>query len=184
MIDKYVGRWFLFLILQPSFKARAAGLTDIQSAYRAIRRSGILLWFLGGGSSVLFLLALETRQYLFVFPAIAGVFFFFKTLDAKKKKIADVILYFIEQDFPPDILAKTTLYQLGEVYSETYRIPSLVDTIYHLDKIYRFTLVFSFFLVAYITNINVFLVRQFAFFALFFGVAFIVNMPFFYRRFR
>ncbi|MFA5260935.1 MAG: hypothetical protein WC450_06900 [Candidatus Omnitrophota bacterium] len=184
LIDKYVSRWFLFLILEPSFKARSEGLPVIQAAYQTIRRYEILLWFLGGGIGLSFLGALEMRNYVFVFSALAGMFLFFRTLAAKKKQIADISLYFIEHDFPPEALAKTTLYQIGEVYSETYKIPSLVDTLYRLDKIYRVALVFSFFWVAYITHITFFIVRQVAFIVLFFGVAFIVNRPFFYRRFR
>ena len=184
LIDKYVGRWFLHLISQPSFKARAAGLPAIQSAYRAVRRYEIALWGLAGWSSLFFVLALELKNSFLVFPALAGVFFFSKTLSAKKRKIADISLYFVEQDFNPETLAQTTLYQIGEIYSERYRIPSLVDAMYHLDKIYRFTLVFSFFLVAYITSINIFILRQVAFVALFFGVALVVNSTLFYRRFR
>ncbi len=183
LVDKYVSRWFLFLIQQPSFKARAVGLPGLQSSYRIIRRRELLLWGLAAGICVSCFWAFETKNYVFAVPALAGAVIFSRTLRAKKKQIADVSLYFIEQDFPPDVLAKTTLYQIGEVYGEAYKIPSLVDTIYHLDRIYRVALVFSFFWVAYITNINVFIFRQIAFFALFFGVAFVVNQPFFYRRF-
>jgi len=157
LVDKYVSRWFLFLILQPSFKARGDGLPDIQSAYRAIRQCEILLWCLGIGMCALCSLALEMKSYVVAVPALAGLFPFFRTLTVQKSHIADISLYFVERDFPPETLAKTTLYQMGEIYSERYEIPSLVDTIYHLDKIYRVTLVFSFFLVAYITNINVFI---------------------------
>ncbi len=184
LVDKYVSRWFLFLILQPSFKTRSDGLPGLQSAYRSIRRCEILLWCLGIGMGAFCSLAFEMKSYAVAVPALAGLFLFFRTLTVKKTHIADISLYFIERDFPPETLAKTTLYQIGEIYSERHEIPSLVDTMYHLDRIYRFTIVFSFFLVAYITSINIFILRQVAFFALFFGVSFVVNQPLFYRNFR
>ena len=111
-----------------------------------------------------------------------GLYFFLLT--KKKSCVARIGTYFIGQDFPPEVLAKTTLYQIGEFYHDKCKILSLVDAIYHLDKVYRFSLLFSFLLVAYIVDIKIWSIKQISFVLFYVAIVLLVNSSFIYKRFK
>ncbi len=182
--DYYVYRWFLYLLRQSSLRSELSACQENRIIYEQLGKITRLQWFLGILILGLSMLYLKTKFFLLLISLAVACLCGFKVLAVKKRYVADLSLHVIERDFPADKLAKTTLYQIGEIFGEKYQVLSLVDAIYHLDKIYRFTLIFSFFLVAYIVNIGNWKIRQASFFSLYFTVVFLVNTPFFYKKFK
>jgi len=184
LMDRYVYRWFLFLITQPAFRAAAIDIGELSARYAVLDK--IVLW-----QRILLLFApfvawgyLTTGNWFWIVGAIVLGLAGFKLLQAKRQEVAHIGVAVIARDFPTDTLAKLTLYQLCEIYSIKFDVLSLVDAIYHLDKIFRFTLLFSFLLVAYITNIKLWWIKQLLFLLLYLMVIVVVNMPFLYKKFR
>lgn len=183
-MDPFVYRWFLFLISQPTLRSRGNEIPGLAEPYSKIDKINRELRLLFLPIFIFLLIFLMTGKWFLFLPVLAGGALLYTRRLEKKKEVADISLIFIERDFPPEVLAQKTLYQIGEVYSNRYRVLSLVDAIYNLDKIYRFTLVFSFLLAAYILDIKVWGVKQALFIGLYLLVVWLANMSFFYKKFR
>ena len=182
--DYYTYRWFLFLISQSTFQREArrdpefdAGFRTIQ-AFRLVQGGlGLILFFAVG-------IFLASAAWPYAVLAVMMVLGEWNVMSRKKRCVADIACTFVARDVPPEILARSTLYQVSERYSERYHILSLVDAISQLDRIFRFSLIFIFFFVAYITHIPQWRIQQCLFVILFFAVVFLANMDFFYHRYK
>ena len=131
--DHQVYCWFTHLVGQAALKGRFSGEDDAKRAYGDLDRiafaqkilCGVLLLVLGAvffwGPQALIGAGLA---------ALASV-----VLQRKKKNVVTGICsrLFLE-DFEKFLFAKKTLYQIGEYYSQEYKIVSLVDVIAASDR--------------------------------------------------
>lgn len=136
--DPHVYRWFSLLIDQPRVKERL--VADDAAASRQYRlRKGIafLLALVYALSGILLFLVLKTRNYPLVFFLPVLAYFLIRLSLRKKEMTAHLSRRLLSLDYPGDSLSSKTLYQIAEIYSRANAIPSLVDTIYHWDRILR-----------------------------------------------
>jgi hypothetical protein len=88
--------------------------------------AGLVVW--------LWLIAEEPFALLLLLPlAYLG----YKLFIRKRAVVSQISRELLLLDFPGEALTQKTLYQIAEIYSRRYNIPSLVDTIYHWDRILR-----------------------------------------------
>ena len=182
--DFYVYRWFVYLIAQPLVGTRIKEFEDLAGPVHALRRLKYCCWALGTLVIVLLDRAIATKIFLIWGGVAVSIFFLFRTFQEKRKIIAEIGMRLISRDFNPDEIKKTTLFQIGEFYSREYKILSLVDAIYQLDKIYRMTLLLSFVGVCYIVQLEPWWVRYLGMAVIYFFVRWMVNTPLIYRRIR
>ena len=137
--DRYVYRWFFHLLIQPQVRLRIEKQADIEAVYRRLKAlvAQQALW------SVLCVAAVGAaffvRHYACWIAAVVPFYFYGNTLFQKRQCVAHISLAIIREDFSEEMIGKKTLYQIAEFYSREYAIFSLVDAIYSLDQIYRWT---------------------------------------------
>ena len=139
--DRQVFRWFTFLIVQPAVKAKMLKEETTRQLYSNFKRTMALqlIWYVGLLGCLLVLVF--SKHFIFLW---LGILFLFPATYLhlnKKKYVRQISTRLLTQDFDIAELNKKTLYQIGESYSQKYNIPSLVDTIYFIDKISRATLI-------------------------------------------
>ncbi len=73
-------------------------------------------------------------------------FLYYEKLNYKSRLVtAELASKVIKNDFSLDELNNKSLYQISEIYSKKYKIPSLVDSIYLLDNTKRKTMLITVF---------------------------------------
>lgn len=185
LTDAYVYRWFTHLVTQLSFKKRSLGLTKIEDDYRRITLISRLQRVCGLAAVILFLFYFQSKQLVIVPVFFLAGYFIFKLRSKKKACVTRISIHFIREDFEPEVLKRTTLYQMSELYSQKYGILSLVDAIYHSDKIYRFTLWAFFFSVFYGIRLCPRCSDKYLLFiGLYIFMISIINSSFVYKRFK
>jgi len=183
LTDYHVYRWFLFLFSQERFYQRIKDDISLRDDYLKIKR-------LAFGQMILNVFALFVGIFLFFFSKIILIFFalfifsvHILLFSKKKYYLSEVGGYFFIKDFSSQGASEMTLYQIGEIYSKKYKILSLVDAIYHLERLYKMAFLFSFLLVGYILYLDVWLYRVILFVGLYFFIFFILNASFIYKHF-
>lgn len=133
ILDRQTRLWFRRLFASPQVAARfreARGCS--YGRYRALSLMATVLLVLAAGSCAVGVSTMERRAPIFLvlsaLMAMGGVI----CLRKARQVLAALAAALVEQDlpgFPPGM----TLYQMGEIYSRKYDIPSLVDTIWLWD---------------------------------------------------
>jgi hypothetical protein len=137
--DPQVARWFEFLITRPALKEKLSAAHACCSLYQQLSRiqagetTMLALLF-----SLLCLVVWQPTPLLLLGLFLLCPYFWIKT--HKATIVAQISLPLIEQDYPPAQLTVTSLYQISESYAHRYQIPSLVDTIFHLDRTARWAI--------------------------------------------
>jgi len=152
--DKQVYRWFTLLVSQPSLRSKLTSIKKMKTTYQEIKKiisiQRLIFLFLLGSLLILIVL----KQYFLLF---LGLLFSYPlvVLHLKKKRcVMAISQHILSRDFEIEDLCKKTLYQICEIYSKKYKIPSLVDTIYAQDNISRKTIIFTFVFTAWIYPLN------------------------------
>ena len=179
--DQYVSRWFSHLIIQPAVQEQLKSQGDVLKLYQSLARSVAWQAIVYALLIVCVVVFWLTKDMLSIVPFILLSAASLKNIATRKNIVSQISLKVLAQDFPPQELGAMTLFHLGEVYSRKYKIPSLVDTIYSLDKILRRTVIWVFVLTCFIYPLA-YTETFFWVIAGYFTVRLIVNLAFFYKR--
>ncbi|MCK5580285.1 MAG: hypothetical protein KAJ18_03335 [Candidatus Omnitrophica bacterium] len=144
--DPQTQRWFLFLITQAPVKQQLTNEKKLNSLYAKLKKITCQQNFTYTTFLCILSLGFIFQQPLVLGPGLILAFLCIKIHSAKKQYIAQISAALIDNDFTEQSLEQNTLFQVGEFYSRKHKIPSLVDTIYHLDKISRAAVLFAFIL--------------------------------------
>lgn len=144
--DPQVGRWFSLLIEQPVVQEKLKEANpSIKNDYSALRKIVGLQIFLNIVSLLSLCLYCWSKKYFYLLPLLPLIYSTLKILSQKKILRGQISRQLLVLDFPGDSLPSKSLYQIAETYSRIYQIPSLVDTIYHWDRIFPMALVICYF---------------------------------------
>ena len=139
--DPSVYRWFSFLIVQPAIRSKftldqsiAALYTELKDIVARQRMLYALLLV-----SLLIICFFKLHLFFLFFSVVIFLVPCIKLYQRRKRSIEQISARIILEDFKDSMLQNMTLYQITERYSQDYNIPSLVDVIYHSDKILRYT---------------------------------------------
>lgn len=181
--DNYVYRWFNFLfssatielkdkIDNPSLFIKNAQINSYLRILEVIQIVLILLFF--------------SKYKILIFYVFVVIFVVYKVLERYGKKIvSQLAVNLVFKDYPSDqIEEELTLYKVCEEYGRKMNILTLVDAIYNLDKIYRFSFllwVVAFSVVVFLENI---LVRNLYLLGIVYIIYLFVNFDFVYKRFK
>jgi len=183
MTDSYVFRWFTFLVMQPEYKQQSSGQDKIKNSYSAFYRANIIQWLIGltaGGCLYYFI---TEKSWLFLTAGILAWIFVLRCQKIKKSCIADIAVHYLLEDYSQQQVAQMTLYQISERYAKKYNILSIVDAVFGLDSIYRFSILFIIFLVVCIVNFTQNLIEQIALIVVFYTITtYLMRTSFFYKR--
>jgi len=180
--DPQVCRWFLLLIEQPGAKKEILDQDPQRKIqYLKLRAATIgqtllfglfvgWLWFWSG----------NRQMALLLFP-LSLLLALWRLNSQKKDLIATLSEALLLVKDTSQSLSQKTLYQIAEIYSREYRIPSLVDTIFHWDRFLQ-----SVFLAMFVAYNFIWPMAIIPFFAtLFFGLFFaqiLFRLNVFYKR--
>jgi|GEM_PF-1633841 len=153
-VDSQVFRWFEFLVSRPAVQAQLSAHPEVAALYSELKKNALAQMLFLTAAVVLAAFVLFTKHY--AAALVSGIFLwpYWQVRNRKVNAIAEISRVLITQDFPEERLAVTTLYQIGEIYSTQFGIPSLVDTIYHLDRIIRIVLLCVFIATWYIIPLS------------------------------
>jgi len=132
--DKHVRRWFLGLLaankVREEFYAAPGSSALYKNFSQSLKKQKLSLI----NCVLLVTIFSLSRQPLWL--AAGGIMFglFILRLNSSAKNLAEAAAWMVSRDFPDTDMARTTLYQIGEIYSRKYRVPSLVDALYAFDS--------------------------------------------------
>lgn len=180
--DTQVLRWFTLLVEQPGIRKKLLKKDNAtQNLFLKLNQSQFVLTvftglalFWGG-----FIVAFSEYRYAVIIPfLIYGI-----VQSAKKRKtcIAQISQELLKDDFPGDILATKSLYQIAEIYGRAYGIPSLVDTLYGWDRIIRVGVLAAYFICTLIFPVRLWGYCVFIFLTIF-VLNFLVQLKIIYKR--
>jgi hypothetical protein len=153
--DDQVYRWFSFLVVQPALKKSIVNQDSTTKVYDALKKinlfQGLIYIFL----LVALFYILWSKQFIYLLLGLLFIYPLFKIHSLKKKYVVELSRILLTRDFKPEEISQKTLYQLGEIYSRKFNIPSLVDTIYALDNTSRKAIIFAFVFTAFIYPLKV-----------------------------
>ncbi len=152
--DEQVYRWFTLLIIQPEVVKHLASSTSDQlyaklKQFTVLQRTIYLACFLGLVAVIFW------KKFLYLTLGLIVIYPLYKIHKDKKKIVIEISSTLLQKDYEKNELSQKTLYQLCEIYSRKYNIPSLVDTIYALDNISRKAIIFTFIFTAFIYPLKV-----------------------------
>lgn len=125
--DPPIYEWFLHLIYQKKFRSDFSINPARKELYQKFGLQRVLQ------KCIIFLLCVNLTLFvllkLYWLFGIAVLCMIVQYFVAKRlrKYVAEISLQKVNDDFPVDQLAQTTLYQIGEFYSEKYSTYSIVD---------------------------------------------------------
>lgn len=154
--DGQVSRWFEFLVTRPGLRQSLSADSVLASCYKRVDNLRTIETTLVFLFASLILGARFWQPTLLFFLGLFLLWRYVATRTNKAQMIAQITLSLVSQDFPKDRLLVTSLYQLGEFYSERYHIPSLVDTIYFLDKVARWVILSALLITFYVIPLSFF----------------------------
>lgn len=135
--DFYAWRWFSCLLAQPLVKAALVSEKDMRAQYRVlvrIEKQELL-------SAALFLLALAgmlTPYRMFSAAVLALGWWLSSYFTGQKKAVVlKLSTCWLQREFLPEDFEQKTLFQISEIISKKYQIPSLVDSVYFSDSVFR-----------------------------------------------
>lgn len=165
--DNQVYLWFTRLITCPEAIAENQNQEPLSDPYSRLQnnlhKERIIL------ISLLFivLISIAFKFYYTLLFALLLLVPLQKILKSKKEQVLAISYYMLTHDFDATDLPTKTLYQICEIYSRKYKIPSLVDSIYARDNLSRRTILFTFVFTAWIYPlahfIEIFLVTTFSY---------------------
>lgn len=153
--DEQVYRWFSFLVVQSGVRESIFKTNNSQALYDELKKTNFLQGVLYLILFFALFLILFSKQFPYLLFGLVFIYPLLKVHNKKKKLIVSLSRNVLTQDFKPDELPQKTLYQIGEIYSRKYNIPSLVDTIYVLDNTSRKAIIFAFVFTAFIYPLKV-----------------------------
>lgn len=153
MTDPQVFRWFAFLIARPPVRDRLSHKQGAQTLYVKLRRNNFianLLYFLL--AACLAAVFFSRQYYYWAGAAILGGIIARANL-LRKRCVAQIGGRLISDQI--EDFERKTLFQISEVLSRSYHIPSLIDILCHLDNVRRRVLMGTFVLAFYILPFSV-----------------------------
>ncbi|MCD4782112.1 MAG: hypothetical protein K8S27_16425 [Candidatus Omnitrophica bacterium] len=174
--DSYTYQWFTRLIAQPEVRSEVSKDPDIHQCYKTLasnfmqqRVLHLIFW-----GTVLTLLLL--KNYLLLLTVVILVLIPFVKLQKKSREyVALISLKIIKGKYTQDNISQTSLYQLSEQLSREFHIPSIVDIIYHTDKILRYAIIFLGTMLLIIWPIYTFTKLCLILFGCFFAIKFLLH---------
>jgi hypothetical protein len=148
--DNKVLRWFLLLISHPPIRQHLCQLYDNQQAFSQLKKALWVQQLINIGILGLVIVIIVKPSTVWLGVAIAFIFLGAQSNRRKKHAIALISRRLLETDFSSQQLEHLSLYQIGEVYSERFHIPSLVDVLFHQDQWGRWTMLAAFGLICII----------------------------------
>ncbi len=149
-VDNQVYQWFLLLITRPKVISQLQSSAEITEKYATLKKTFIHQRILLCLFLVTALILIAFKYYLFL-PLVLLFFLpLWKVSKIKKESLLAISTYLLKSTFDPETLPTKTLYQISEIFSRDYKIPSLVDAIYIQDNIARKTIIFTFVFTAWI----------------------------------
>jgi hypothetical protein len=174
--DKATYGWVTLLLSRKTALERVLGYPH----YPAFKKRLILQTMLLILSIGLLFVALTIYPSLLLldFPLIILFFGLNKKI---RQDYSQMMLRLIKEDFQETELGQKTLYQIGEYYSQRYKIPSLVDLLTAENVVIKYILIFVFGL--FIATLPVIELQESALMvgALLFAVVLLKNTGIFYR---
>lgn len=135
--DEQVYRWFAFLAGQPNIKAKFGKEGAGKDLYRHLQSTGARRKMLGLTALFFMTGVLYFEQMPYLWVTVLFLFPFAKLEHDHKKWVKEISTQLLVHDFEPAELRQKTLYQISEIYSRKYNIPSFVDAVYFADAITR-----------------------------------------------
>ena len=179
--DGQVYRWFTFLVSQPEVKSKFTEKENGKGLYQkldVVRATQIAIGIL----SLVFLIGvLYLQKYKYLMLGLVLIYALIKLNLSKRRYVKDISRQLLEQDFEPSGLGQKTLYQISELYSRKYNIPSFVDAVYFADAITRKSMLVTVFCIPFIVQLNLWQAVLTLMGAYYFPY-FIANHPAVYRR--
>ncbi len=183
-LDHHIYRWFLYLLYQDPIKQDILKGEEQVEEYKQLTLLNFLLFFIGSGIFVLSFFLVSTFNLYTFMGVMVFCIFFYVVYYQKKQRVSQLGLLLIQKNFSEQELASSTLYQLAEKLSGQYNTVSLVDAIYHLERMYKVAFLFSFLIFGYILYIDAWIERVLAFLLFYFFIVLIVNTSFFYNTYK
>ena len=153
--DEQVYRWFTFLIVQPALKANLLKEENAGELYAQFKKAALLQRTLYSFLLLCLCIIVFSKKFVYLGAGILFIYPLIKIHLKKKDCVVKISTLLLKHDFDMAELCQKTLYQLGEIYSRKYNIPSLVDTIYALDNVSRKAIIFAFIFTAFIYPLKV-----------------------------
>jgi hypothetical protein len=146
--DYQVYRWFLFLIMSQQVRTKIKELPLWNALYSFLNRYIFIHWLV----TTLFLssLIIAIKHPFFLLFNIALIIPLYVLHRNKKRLVVQLAEALLKNDFSQTDLNQKTLYQIAEILSRNYKIPSLVDVIYNADQFIRKSVIFMFVLSSFI----------------------------------
>jgi len=94
------------------------------------------------------------RDPRFLIAGLPIIFLRMRAIRRERTCFGDLFVQIVQEDFSDEKLSRTTLYQLGEYYSQKYAFPSLVDSLVHWGTLFHYMLTFGFVLPVLLLYIN------------------------------
>ncbi len=179
--DEQVFRWFNFLVTRPAISEHLTDVNHAATLYPRLRKILCLQLLLNVLIVGLLVLIIVSKQYVYLWAGLLFIYPLFKLNQNQKKLVVEISTELLKKDFQLEDLCQKTLYQLCEIYSKKYNIPSLVDTIYHLDNISRKTIMCVFIFTCFIYPLKVWQIFATTI-ASYFVIQIILKIPFIYKN--
>ncbi len=134
--DAHTYRWFAYLLFKPQVKKELTADANIKANYTHIKHIILGQALLNLIIAIFIVFVNVSGVYSYYWLGIVFLFPIFKLHWSKKANIIKIAQKLISGDYN-----QLSLYQLCEVLSKKFSIPSLVSTIYYLDTILVITIV-------------------------------------------
>ncbi|MCK5014923.1 MAG: hypothetical protein KAS66_14015 [Candidatus Omnitrophica bacterium] len=183
--DPQVYHWFSSLIMRPKIKNELTD--DDPTLARSFHVSGTtrLLYYLFSAFVFTFLwLFANTKNYVYLICVLLFLILCIGCVRKNKKIIILLSRKLLTKTYPGNTISSKTLYQVAEIYSRIYGIPSMIDVIYHWDHILQKTMMaYALIIIAKINNLSL---LEFAgyFFITWFTANITIRLMTFYRKLR
>ncbi len=142
MVDSKVYQWFSFLLNQSELKTRLKNDENTNKLSSQLTNHILkqkILYFLILATLII---GIASNYFLIILLITLLLYLISTRLRHKRKQlVAQISRSIISSDFQGQELTNKTLFQICEIYSQRYSIPSLVDAIYHSDRILRYAII-------------------------------------------
>lgn len=180
--DYAVYKWFLFLLSAKSLRKRLFQINqNVTRPYRWLRSVTFMQIVLYLSFFCLALTIYPNNGYSVLVMACGVLVSVFCLYLVKKRCLVRLVKALIDIDYPEGVLQHKTLYQISEEYAKTYKIASLVDTIYASERQKSWVLKTVFFLTIFVFMLEVWVSILIAYACVILGYGFVNSLPL-YRR--
>ena len=179
--DRYVYRWFSYLIVHPAVKAQLKQSLEMSRFYHDLQRQTCLQVIVYVGQIFFLYYLIIAQQWLALIPIVLLTVLPFYLSHRKMDLVAKISIQALTKDYSNDQIARMTLFHICEIYSRKLHIPSLVDTIYAMDSALRRTIIWTFVFTVFIYPLA-FWQMLLCLWATYFMIRLIVNLTYFYKR--